>query len=140
MGIGCMIFGCGDMELTGKQDGDKYEAKCSDCGNVKFLLGEKVCESNDCPDYVIGINYLTVDKRRHYSQRCYRCPRCGNTWHDDDSDLLEGKWFAIDGKAVHSAEMNSGKFIKIPNKDWLQIKSAASIREVRKIAEDMDIS
>jgi len=140
MSIWCRIGGHSFVP-TDKETEEGYEMRCDDgnCKKTEYWNGDKVCEEHDCLEYVIGINYYhdTKTNGRNYSQRCYRCPRCGSTWHDDNNDMLDGKdWYVRDGKAVHRAELDE-LFTKIDTKKWDEIKNAKTIREVRKIIEEL---
>ena len=139
MGIGCWLFGHSMVPTGDVGDIDKWEVVCEDCGHEEWWSGKRVCEEHDCVEYVIGINALGTSRpKREYSQRCYRCPRCGDTWNDDDGELLEGHWKARNGKAVHYTEMSDDECKKISIEMWNKIKNASSIRDVRKVVEEIE--
>ena len=109
MGLACLITGH-DFEVSERTKTENNVTlvcvQCQSCGKEDWIEEGIVCDNFECQAYVVGMNYLEQSTpHRQYSQRCYRCPRCGDCWHDEDKDMLEGKWYAVDGKAIHSTEM-----------------------------------
>ena len=132
MSLVCSIFGHDSIPTGNKTDNGEYEVKCELCGQADSWPGKMVCQKHDCEDYVIGINYLhSQHKKRDYSQRCYRCPRCNDAWSDSDEDLLDGPWHAVRGKAIHATEVTEED-----ETFWMKLEKAKSIKEVKKIMNE----
>ena len=113
MSLACRLFGHDFVLASDKpvnEKGDQYDMVCENCGIHQVWAASEVCENRDCIDYVVGIESLVQKNNsgqivRNFSQRCYRCPICGEAWTDDEKETLAGVWYAVNGKAVHATEL-----------------------------------
>jgi hypothetical protein len=122
-----------DFELTDRTKQENgvthYCIACASCKKEKWIEESLVCAEHKCVPYVVGVNHLTDHgNKRRYSLRCYRCTRCHRTWNDPDSKLLDGDWYAVDGKAIHASELGEKK----PSILY-QIRDCKSIKEAREL-------
>jgi len=136
MSIICLVAGH-DFKVTDKtkeENGITYcRVSCSSCNKEKWIEQSIICEDFDCLPYIVGINSMKDRSiERNYSQRCYRCPRCGEAWFDETRDLLEGSWYAVDGQAIHSSEMGERDFSILD-----QINRCKTIKDARKLIENI---